>query len=77
MTKNQSVINLPLRENLVTKSNKKAIDRPLFIETGVLTSGKAFGELALIKNKPRAATIICLEDCHFAVMSKSDYEKVL
>jgi len=31
----------------------------------------------LIKNKPRAATIQCIEDCNFAVMSKSDYEKVL
>jgi CRP-like cAMP-binding protein len=42
-----------------------------------LKSGKAFGELALIKNKPRAATIRCNEDSHFAVMSKVDYEKVL
>ena len=50
---------------------------PLFVEVVQLRSGKSFGELALIKNKPRAATIKCVEDCHFAVMSKSDYEKVL
>ena len=36
-----------------------------------------FGELALIKNQLRAATIQCLEDCHFAVIQKDDYEKVL
>ncbi|CDW81071.1 UNKNOWN [Stylonychia lemnae] len=50
---------------------------PLFSEFTQLKAGKSFGELALIKNKPRAATIKCTEDCHFAVMSKTDYEKVL
>jgi CRP-like cAMP-binding protein len=49
----------------------------LFLEVVTLRSGKSFGELALIKNKPRAASIKCLEDCHFAVMNKSDYQKVL
>jgi cAMP-dependent protein kinase regulator/cGMP-dependent protein kinase 2 len=39
--------------------------------------GKSFGELALISNKPRAATIRCLKDCHFAVIEKQNYEKVL
>lgn len=38
-----------------------------------LRSGKSFGELALIKDQPRAASIKTLEDCHFAVMNKSDY----
>lgn len=55
----------------------KVEEAPLFIEFTQLKSGKSFGELALIKNKPRAATIRCVEDCHFAVMSKDDYEKVL
>ena len=50
---------------------------PLFIEVLILRSGKAFGELALIKNKPRAATILCLTECHFAVMSKANNEKIL
>lgn len=36
-------------------------------------SGKSFGELALITNKPRAATIKCLTECHFAVMNKINY----
>ena len=31
----------------------------------------------MIKNKPRAATIKCAEECHFGVMSKADYDKVL
>jgi CRP-like cAMP-binding protein len=42
---------------------------PMFIEVVNLRAGKSFGELALIKNKPRAATVKCIEDCHFATMS--------
>ena len=60
------------RESFLRRSNQ-----PMFIEATILKSGKSFGELALIKKQPRAATIRCLEDSHFAVMSKSDYEKVL
>lgn len=39
--------------------------------------GKAFGELALINNKPRLATVKCVSDCHFAVISKNVYERIL
>jgi len=46
-------------------------------EVATLSAGQSFGELALISQKPRAATIRCLENCHFAVLSKQDYEKVL
>jgi len=49
----------------------------LYIEVTQLKSGKSFGELALINNKPRAATIRAKKDCHFAVMQKADYQKVL
>jgi CRP-like cAMP-binding protein len=56
---------------------KKNEEDSLFIEVVSLRTGKSFGELALIKNKPRAATIKCSEDCHFAVMQKADYNKVL
>lgn len=44
-------------------------------EVAVLQKGDTFGEQALLHNKPRAATIQCLEPCFFAVLSKSDYEK--
>jgi CRP-like cAMP-binding protein len=50
---------------------------PIFIDFKIIKTGASFGELALITNKPRAATINCMQDCHFAVMAKSDYEKVL
>ena len=42
-----------------------------------LSTGKSFGELALINNKPRAATVKCITDCHFAVISKQDYDSLL
>jgi CRP-like cAMP-binding protein len=43
----------------------------------VLKAGDSFGELALISNKPRAATIYAREDCHFAVLSRTDYLRIL
>jgi len=49
----------------------------LFIEVTILKEGMSFGELALNSGVPRAATIVCKTDCHFAVMSKADYEKCL
>lgn len=43
-------------------------------EVATLGPGKSFGELALIRHKPRAATIRCLQDTHFATLDKHDYE---
>ena len=56
---------------------KENIMNPVFIEVSKLSSGKAFGELALIKDQPRAATIKCLTDSHFAVLKKEDYLKII
>jgi CRP-like cAMP-binding protein len=42
-----------------------------------LASGKTFGELALINDKPRAATIVCLQDCYLASIDRNAYHKVL
>lgn len=50
------------------KSNKEFL---------ILTAGSSFGELALIKNKPRSATIFTTEDTHFAVLSKKDFIRIL
>lgn len=46
-------------------------------QVGLMGKGDGFGELALLHNKPRAATIRCLTDCHFAVLDKNDYVKTL
>lgn len=39
--------------------------------------GKSFGELSLISEKPRAATITCESPTILAVLSKHDFKKVL
>lgn len=42
-----------------------------------LKAGKSFGELALINNRPRAATIICKEDCHFITINKKSFNHAI
>lgn len=37
----------------------------------------AFGELALLSNKPRMATVTCLDNCHFMILTKDAYEYVI
>ena len=38
---------------------------------------EAFGELALINDAPRSASILCLKDCNFAVLSKENCKFML
>ena len=40
-----------------------------------LADGRYFGEMALLNNKPRGATIKSDTACFFAVMDKEDYEQ--
>ena len=58
---------------VLTPSNNNSI----FSETAKLTSGMAFGELALLKNQPRSASIKCIEPAHFMILSKENYLKIL
>lgn len=37
----------------------------------------SFGELALLHNKKRAASIMTVEDTHFATMNKHNFDKIL
>ncbi|KAL4432492.1 hypothetical protein ABPG74_013346 [Tetrahymena malaccensis] len=39
--------------------------------------GLVFGELGILNKKPRAATIICLEDCYFGYLSSQNYQQIL
>lgn len=58
-------------ENDVSENNK------VLTEIRVLSVGDSFGELSLIENKPRAATIKCRENCHFAVLDKQFFIHIL
>ena len=42
-----------------------------------LFEGTSFGELALLTKKPRAATIVCKTDCHFAIFDKEHFDTIL
>lgn len=42
-----------------------------------LTSGNIFGELGLLRKKPRLATILVKEDCSLAYVGKTDYVELL
>jgi hypothetical protein len=48
-----------------------------FLDVVKLCSGKSFGELALINDAPRAATIQCVTNCLFATLGRKDYQKIL
>ena len=39
--------------------------------------GKGFGELSLINNSTRLASVLCLEPCKFAVLEKAKYLHIL
>ena len=47
------------------------------VDVAKLKSGGSFGELALINNDVRQATITCVTDCSFAILEKFDYYKIL
>lgn len=42
-----------------------------------LGTGAAFGELAILENKSRGATVVCKTNCHFASLHKTDYQNIL
>ena len=55
------------------KKGDQALDR----EVAELGPGDSFGELALINDAPRTATVICKADSRLATMSKIHYNRIL
>ena len=48
---------------------------PLAVE--YYSRGDSFGELALLHNRPRSASILCTQNCDFGVLEKEDYTRIL
>lgn len=48
-----------------------------FVKVVKLVEGQSFGELALIDDKPRAASINCEEDVICGVINKFTYQRVI
>ena len=71
-----SLTSARLRDSMTTPLIKERMDQDM-TRVKILTQGMAFGELALLDNKPRAATIICEEDCHFAILEKKSFLEIL
>jgi len=42
-----------------------------------LTTGDTFGEMALIDNEPRSATIVAAEDSHLFVLSETTFQRLM
>mgnify|MGYP003563412372 FL=1 len=61
------------------KNRKKSFEVEVedFQEVTELHQGSGFGELSLISDKPRAATIVAKEDCYLAVLNKKDFRRIL
>lgn len=64
-------------KKIVEKEDDKEREKEVLINVRDLPTGSAFGELALLSNKPRAATIQCNEDCQFAVLDKLHFDEIL
>ena len=71
-----------IKRNIAGDDDKERLDElieeePNYINVATLEAGQSFGEMALIRNQPRLASIVCEEDCHFATLDKYHFEKVL
>lgn len=39
--------------------------------------GEAFGQTAILQDKPHSESILCTTNCHFAILSKKNFERIL
>ena len=57
--------------------DSKLITFNMLLEVAQLKTGNSFGELALLNDAPRSATIYTLEQCHLAILNKADFTSIM
>jgi len=66
-----------IMKKIIEKEDDQEKEKEIMINVRDLPAGSAFGELALLSNKPRAATIQCNEDSQLAVLDKLHFDEIL
>lgn len=46
-------------------------------QVGNLKAGSSFGEVALVKDQQRMATVQCISKCYFAVLTKEVFNRLI
>ena len=69
--------NTPYNIEMEHKLVRREFELMVLTHVTNLNVGAGFGELALINNVPRSATITTLEDSWFAVLEKSDFKDIM
>ena len=59
------------------EEKREEFDFDMLIDVARLKEGMGFGELALMNDAPRSATIRSITDVHFATLEKEDFKLVL
>lgn len=66
-----------IKKVIGTDANGDNITEDVLTEVKTLPPGSSFGELALLDKGKRSATIVCKEECEFAVLEKSHFVGIL
>lgn len=66
-----------MRKYKGSKENTRDFKFNMMIQVDTFKPGKSFGELALLNNTKRSATIVALEDSHFGVVEKEHFDSVV
>jgi len=61
----------------VLKVARRRDGKPEYTQLSVLEAGSGFGELALINDQLRAASILCREPTYLAVLERDEYKRIL
>lgn len=65
------------KENKVPHPIMKGVESDEVVQVGTIVSGIGFGELALMNDAPRLASIVSLEYCCLAILNKKDFKEIV